>query len=39
LFKRVTNLRFAEGGGAEQVHWAPGIANGPERLELAFDLI
>jgi cytochrome P450 len=39
LFKRVTNLRFAEGGDAEQVHWAPGIANGPERLELAFDLI
>jgi cytochrome P450 len=39
LFKRVTNLRFTEGGSAEQVHWAPGIANGPERLELAFDLI
>ncbi len=38
LLKRVTNLRFAD-GTAEDVHWAPGIANGPERLDLAFDLL
>lgn len=38
LFKRITRLRFAE-GGAEDVRWAPGIANGPERLDLAFELV
>lgn len=36
LLKRVTNLRFAE-GSFEDVRWAPGIANGPERLDLHFD--
>jgi cytochrome P450 len=38
LFKRVTNLRFAE-GTAEDVHWSPGIANGPEKLDLTFDVL
>lgn len=38
LFQRVTNLRFAA-GGAQDVHWAPGIANGPERLDLCFDRV
>lgn len=38
LLKRITNLRFASGGPAD-VHWAPGIANGPEALDLAFDLV
>jgi cytochrome P450 len=38
LLKRVTRLRFAS-GTAEDVAWAPGIANGPERLDLAFDLV
>ncbi|WAJ43280.1 cytochrome P450 [Mycobacterium sp. Aquia_216] len=37
LFKRVTNLRFADPGA--EVRWAPGIANGPEGLELLFDVI
>lgn len=37
LFKRVTNLRFANPDAA--VHWAPGIANGPEGLDLVFDVI
>jgi cytochrome P450 len=37
LFNRVTNLRFAD--PAAEVHWAPGIANGPERLDLLFDVI
>ena len=35
--KRVTNLRFAD--PAVEVHWAPGIANGPEELDLLFDVI
>lgn len=38
LFKRITGLRFAE-GGAGDVRWAPGIANGPERLDLTFELV
>lgn len=38
LLKRVTNLRFAD-GTADDVQWAPGIANGPERLELMFDVV
>lgn len=38
LLKRITNLRFASGGAAD-VRWAPGIANGPEALDLAFDLV
>lgn len=38
LLKRITNLRFAE-GTAEDIRWAPGIANGPERLDLTFDTI
>lgn len=38
LFKRVTNLRFA-GTSGEDVPWAPGIANGPERLDLTFDVL
>lgn len=37
LFKRVTGLRFAEGSGPDDVHWATGIANGPESLHLEFD--
>lgn len=37
LFKRVTNLRFADPGA--EVHWAPGIANGPEGLDLLFDVV
>ncbi len=37
LFKRVTNLRFADPDA--EVHWAPGIANGPEGLDLLFDVI
>ena len=37
LFKRVTNLRFADPDA--EVHWAPGIANGPESLDLLFDVI
>jgi cytochrome P450 len=37
LFKRVTNLRFAD--PAAEVRWAPGIANGPEGLDLLFDVI
>jgi cytochrome P450 len=37
LFKRVTNLRFADPGA--EVQWAPGIANGPEALDLLFDVI
>ena len=37
LFKRVTNLRFADPGA--EVSWAPGIANGPEGLDLLFDVI
>lgn len=37
LFKRLTNLRFAHAG--EEVRWAPGIANGPESLVLAFDVV
>ena len=37
LFNRVTNLRFAD--PAAEVHWAPGIANGPEGLDLLFDVI
>ena len=37
LCKRVTNLRFAD--PAAEVHWAPGIANGPEGLDLVFDVI
>ena len=36
LLKRVTGLRFAA-GTADDVPWAPGIANGPEHLHLAFD--
>lgn len=36
LFKRLTNLRPVPG---EQTHWAPGIANGPEHLVLAFDKV
>ena len=35
LLARVTNLRYADPSG--EIHWAPGIANGPERLKLAFD--
>ncbi len=35
LFTQITNLRFID--PTEPVHWAPGIANGPERLRLAFD--
>lgn len=38
LLKRVTNLRFVD-GGPEDVHWSPGIANGPERLDLRFDVV
>ena len=38
LLKRVTGLRF-QSGGADDVPWAPGIANGPERLDLTFDLV
>jgi cytochrome P450 len=38
LLKRVTGLRFAS-GGPDDVPWAPGIANGPERLDLTFDLV
>ncbi len=37
LFKRVTNLRFADPDS--EVRWAPGIANGPEGLDLLFDAI
>ncbi|KXF55798.1 calcium-binding protein [Rhodococcus sp. SC4] len=37
LFARVTNLRFAD--PATEVHWAPGIANGPESLDLLFDVV
>ncbi|WP_236977007.1 cytochrome P450 [Mycobacterium kiyosense] len=37
LFKRVTKLRFADPDA--EVRWAPGIANGPERLDLLFDKI
>jgi cytochrome P450 len=37
LFKRVTNLRFADPDA--EVHWAPGIANGPEAVDLLFDVI
>jgi cytochrome P450 len=37
LFKRVTNLRFAD--PAAEVRWAAGIANGPEGLDLLFDVI
>jgi cytochrome P450 len=37
LFKRVTNLRFADPDA--DVHWAPGIANGPEAVDLLFDVI
>ena len=37
LLKRVTNLRFADPDA--EVHWAPGIANGPEGLDLLFDVI
>lgn len=35
LFSQITNLRFVDSD--EAVHWAPGIANGPENLRLAFD--
>jgi len=38
LLKRVTSLRFAD-GTADDVHWAPGIANGPEKLDLTFDVL
>ncbi len=37
LLKRVTNLRLAADPAA--VRWAPGIANGPERLDLEFDVL
>ena len=37
LFKRITHLRFAD--PEAEVHWAAGIANGPESLALAFDVI
>lgn len=37
LFKRITNLRFASPD--PDVRWAPGIANGPEGLDLAFDVV
>lgn len=37
LLNRVTNLRFAD-GSADDVHWSPGIANGPERLDLCFEV-
>ena len=36
LLKRITRLRFVE-GGAQDVRWSVGIANGPERLDLTFD--
>jgi cytochrome P450 len=37
LFKRVTNLRFADPDA--EVRWAAGIANGPESLDLLFDTV
>jgi cytochrome P450 len=37
LLARVTRLRFADVDQA--VKWAPGIANGPERLPLTFDRV
>lgn len=37
LFARVTNLRFAD--PSAEVHWSPGIANGPEGLDLVFDRV
>lgn len=37
LLARVTRLRFADLD--QTVEWAPGIANGPERLPLAFDRV
>lgn len=36
LFKRITNLRFADPDA--ETRWAPGIANGPEALDLTFEL-
>lgn len=35
LFAQITNLRLADPD--KPVHWAPGIANGLEGLELTFD--
>ena len=37
LLRRVRKLRFADPDA--EVHWAAGIANGPERLDLLFDVI
>ncbi len=38
LFKRVSRFQFANGGPAD-VLWSPGIANGPEALDLTFDTV
>lgn len=38
LLERVTGIRFAEGTSAGDVHWAAGIANGPENLDLEFTV-
>ena len=37
LLARVTNVRLANPDS--EIRWAPGIANGPERLDIAFDLL